>query len=89
MFQELQHRVANNMQFVSAMLRLYAKRAGDDPDAMLTALDDARVRLDIMSRIHRHLYDPANVTRPVGAFFRIYPAGAGRVAEIGAQHQRR
>ncbi|MFC0241842.1 sensor histidine kinase [Rhodopseudomonas telluris] len=69
MFQELQHRVANNMQFVSAMLRLYKKRAGDDPAAMLTALDDARVRLDTMSRIHRYLYDPANVTRPVGAFF--------------------
>jgi two-component sensor histidine kinase len=69
MFQELQHRVANNMQFVSAMLRLYAKRAGQDPAAMLTALDDARVRLDTMSRLHRYLYDPANVTRPVGAFF--------------------
>lgn len=69
MFQELQHRVANNMQFVSAMLRLYKKRAAADPAAMLTALDDARVRLDTMSRIHRYLYDPASVTRPVGAFF--------------------
>lgn len=69
MFQELQHRVANNMQFVSAMLRLYSKRAGQDPAAMLTALDDARVRLDTMSRLHRHLYDPVNVTRPVGEFF--------------------
>ncbi len=70
MFQELQHRVANNMQFVSAMLRLYKKRAGDDPAAMLTALDDARVRLDTMSRIHRYLHDPASVSRPVGDFFR-------------------
>lgn len=70
MFQELQHRVANNMQFVSAMLRLYSRRAGQDPAAMLTALEDARVRLDTMSRTHRHLYDPANVTRPVGDYFR-------------------
>lgn len=80
MFQELQHRVANNMQFVSAMLRLYAKRAGDDPAAMLTALDDARVRLDVMSRIHRHLYDPANVTRPVGEFFQDLCANLGDAA---------
>lgn len=83
MFQELQHRVANNMQFVSAMLRLYAKRAGDDPAAMLTALDDARVRLDIMSRIHRHLYDPANVTRPVGEFFQDLCANLGDAAGAG------
>jgi two-component sensor histidine kinase len=69
MFQELQHRVANNMQFVSALLWLYKRNAGDDPEAMLRALDDARIRLDTMSRIHRQLHDPANVTRAVGDFF--------------------
>lgn len=86
MFQELQHRVANNMQFVSAMLRLYKKRAGDDPAAMLTALGDARVRLDTMSRIHRYLYDPVNVTRPVGAFFQDLCADLLEAA--GAEHVR-
>jgi len=70
MFQELQHRVANNMQFVSALLRLYKRNAGENPQAMLTALDDARMRLDTMSRIHRQLHDPANATRPAGDFFR-------------------
>jgi two-component sensor histidine kinase len=84
LFQELQHRVANNMQFVSAMLRLYSKRAGSDPAAMLTALDDARVRLDTMSRLHRHLYDPANVTRPVGEFFQDLCANLAEAA--GAEH---
>lgn len=69
MFQELQHRVANNMQFVAGLLLLYKRKAGEDPKAVVTALDDARMRLDTFSRIHRHLYDPAIATKPVNAFF--------------------
>ena len=37
MFQELQHRVANNMQFVAALLTLQKRKVGDDPKAALTA----------------------------------------------------
>ena len=68
MFQELQHRVANNMQFVAALLSLYKRKAGNDPAAILGALDDARVRLETISNLHRHLYDPANASRPIGEF---------------------
>ena len=68
MFQELQHRVANNMQFVAALLTLQRRRAGDDPNAALTALDEARVRLETISRIHRRLYDPARIDLPIGQY---------------------
>lgn len=69
MFQELQHRVANNMQFVAALLSMYKRKAGNDPQAILGALDDASLRLQTISQLHRHLHDPANTTRPVGEFF--------------------
>ncbi|GJD97643.1 hypothetical protein OCOJLMKI_4876 [Methylobacterium iners] len=68
MFQELQHRVANNMQFVAALLHLQKRKVGNDPAAALAALDDARVRLETISRIHRRLYDPTNIERPVGRY---------------------
>ncbi len=68
MFQELQHRVANNMQFVAALLTLQRKRVIDDPDKAVTALDEARVRLETISRIHRRLYDPERISLPVGEY---------------------
>ncbi|KQP42421.1 ATPase [Methylobacterium sp. Leaf104] len=70
MFQELQHRVANNMQFVAALLTLQKRKVGNDPKAALTALDEARVRLETISRIHRRLYDPSSIERPVGQYLK-------------------
>ncbi|KQP94881.1 ATPase [Methylobacterium sp. Leaf113] len=70
MFQELQHRVANNMQFVAALLTLQKRKVGDDPKAALTALDEARVRLETISRIHRRLYDPSSIEGPVGQYLK-------------------
>lgn len=68
LFQELQHRVANNMQFVAALLTLQKRRVGSDPRAALAALDEARVRLETISRIHRRLYDPDRIDLPVGQY---------------------
>lgn len=68
MFQELQHRVANNMAFVSSLLTLQKRKAASDPASTLTAFDEARERLDTMARIHRRLYDPASVNLPVGQY---------------------
>ncbi|MDB5647608.1 MAG: ATPase [Methylobacterium sp.] len=70
MFQELQHRVANNMQFVAALLTLQKRKVGNDPKAALAALDEARVRLETISRIHRRLYDPSCIERPIGQTLR-------------------
>ncbi|WP_409567847.1 sensor histidine kinase [Methylobacterium sp. E-025] len=68
MFQELQHRVANNMQFVAALLTLQKRKVGNDPAAALAALDEARIRLETISRIHRRLYDPERIDLPVGHY---------------------
>lgn len=68
MFQELQHRVANNMQFVAAVLTLERKKVVKDPSTAVTVLDEARVRLETISRIHRRLYDPSRVDQPVGQY---------------------
>lgn len=55
MFQELQHRVANNMTFVASLLQL--KQRGATPEAA-QALEEAQDRLITMSQVHRRLYDP-------------------------------
>ncbi|ACL56668.1 sensor histidine kinase [Methylobacterium nodulans] len=68
LFQELQHRVANSMQFVAALLALQKRQAAHDPQAALNALDEARLRVELMARIHRRLYDPASLERPIGAY---------------------
>ena len=69
LFRELQHRVANNLQFVSALLWLRRKKlAGDSAGA--DALDAARARLDMMSRVHRRLHDPSSVDLPIEDYLR-------------------
>lgn len=68
MYQELQHRVANNLTFVASLLELQKRRVADTPATAGQALDEARARLDGMSRIHRRLYDPAAVDTPLDAY---------------------
>ncbi len=70
LFQELQHRVANNMTFVAALLQMQRGKVRDDPAAAGSALDDAMNRLETLSRVHRRLYDPASVELPVDSYFR-------------------
>lgn len=64
MFKELQHRVANNMQFVSAMLTMQQRQMDGTPAA--DALEQAAARFRAMARVHRRLYDPANADRAFG-----------------------
>lgn len=63
LFQELRHRIANSMQFTASLLRLQRRQVGDNPDTARAALDSTIHRLEIMSRIHRNLYDPAGLDR--------------------------
>jgi len=80
MFQELQHRVANNMTFVASLLYLQRRRAGPEG---ATALDEARERIETMARIHRRLYDPALVERPVHEVLRDVVSDLTRAAGRG------
>jgi two-component sensor histidine kinase len=69
LFRELQHRVANNLQFVSALLWA-RKRKLDSDSAGAEALETARARLDMMSRVHRRLHDPRSVDLPIEDYLR-------------------
>lgn len=65
MFQELQHRVANNMQFVGSVLMLQRRRAERDPTGGAQALAAAEERVAAFAMLHRRLYDPAAIASPV------------------------
>lgn len=69
LFRELQHRVANNFQFVSSFL-WFTRKPLDAGSAGAEALDAARARLDMMSRVHRRLHDPCSVDHPIAEYLR-------------------
>jgi two-component sensor histidine kinase len=69
LFKELQHRVANNLQFVSSLLNWQRRTASSDPASSAKALDMAQNRLELMGRIHRRLYDPDAISMPLGHYF--------------------
>jgi two-component sensor histidine kinase len=68
LFRELQHRVANNMTFVAALLRMERKAMDENPQRAALLLEHAQSRLETMARIHRRLYDPEIVDLPLTAF---------------------
>lgn len=67
-FRDLQHRVANNLQFASSVLSLQRRRVRDDPSAAASALDDARDRLVKLAIIYRRLYAPGQLRLSMSAF---------------------
>jgi len=69
MFQELQHRVANNMAFIASLLHLQRRRASESPE-LKAALDSALARIETMSRLHRRLYDPGGADASLEAHLR-------------------
>jgi len=58
LFRELQHRTANNLQSVSALLRQNREAIRRDPIKAAEVIDSAERRFEIMSRINRRLYSP-------------------------------
>lgn len=58
LFRELQHRTANNLQNVSALLRQNREAIRRDPSKAAEVIDSAARRFEIMSRINRRLYSP-------------------------------
>jgi two-component sensor histidine kinase len=69
LFAELQHRVANNLAFVSSLLSLQ-KRELDQDSAAAKVLDLAGLRVMAMSRIHRTLHDQASLDQPLAIFLK-------------------
>ena len=67
LFAELQHRVANNLTFLTAVLDQKARQFDKDGPVgcVLTAVKD---RLMAMSLSHRRLYDPQRVNEPIGQY---------------------
>lgn len=57
LLREMQHRIANALQFLASLLSLQAERI-NDPDAARDALADAASRLGTVARIHRRLHEP-------------------------------
>jgi two-component system, sensor histidine kinase PdtaS len=64
MFRELQHRVANNLQFLSSFLGHAKRRLREQPDESDAQIEALRARLTTMAQIHRQLYDPENIGSP-------------------------
>lgn len=62
LFHELQHRVANTLQFVANMLIMSRKLAEQGKTAD-RALEDAANRVMAMGQLHRRMYDPSNYER--------------------------
>jgi two-component sensor histidine kinase len=58
LFKELQHRIGNNLQSVSALLNIQV-RAVKDPEAK-RALVDSVQRVGVIADIHRMFHDPAH-----------------------------
>jgi two-component sensor histidine kinase len=58
MGKEIEHRVANSLQFVSSVLRLQGKQA---PPEVSNHFDVAARRVAAVARVHRHLLDDSNV----------------------------
>ena len=56
---EVNHRVANSLQVVSAMVRLQASALGDGPAR--GALEDTQRRIEAIAHVHRRLYTTSDV----------------------------
>ncbi|MDO8884419.1 MAG: histidine kinase dimerization/phosphoacceptor domain -containing protein [Pseudotabrizicola sp.] len=68
MFHELQHRVSNNLQVVSSLLKMQRRNVADE--AARAALDVASARLQVVASIQRQLHNPKRQTTDMGHLMR-------------------
>lgn len=81
MFQELQHRVSNNLAVVGSLLHLQ-RRSVKDADAA-HALEASAARVNVVSRLNRLLHDPQAQQIDFGAFLRAVVPDAVAAAGTG------
>lgn len=55
MMREIHHRVKNNLQIVTSLLNVYARKPNSD--AIKQAFSDIQVRINTLALVHRHLYE--------------------------------
>lgn len=94
LLKEIHHRVKNNMQVISSLLNLQARRI-KDRDA-IAAFDNCRDRVRSMALIHERLYRSEELSRVdfheylrslVNELYRAYGMGSGKVKlQIDAKH---
>ena len=66
LFRELQHRVANSLQFIASMLTLARQQAAQGQDAA-SVLDDAAARISATGQLHRRMHNAAHYQRGLDA----------------------
>jgi two-component sensor histidine kinase len=69
LFRELQHRVANSLQFIASMLVLARQQAAQGHDAA-AVLDDAAARIEATGKLHRRMHDTAQLARGLDPLLR-------------------
>lgn len=85
MFHELQHRVANNLQVISSLLKM--RRRGVSDAQAGAALDAASARLQVVSNIQRRLHNPRRQSTDFGALMREVLPEVIETAGMGARAQ--
>lgn len=80
LFAELQHRISNNLQVVSALMTLQKSSLSDAQARQ--ALSEASQRLALIAKLNRKLHDPANAGLDLKEFLRELCQDVSRAAGI-------
>jgi two-component sensor histidine kinase len=80
LFAELQHRIANNLQVVAALMMLQKSSLTDEQARQ--ALSEASQRLGLIAKLNRKLHDPANAGLDLKEFLRELCQDVSRAAGI-------
>lgn len=80
LFAELQHRISNNLQVVSALMTLQKSSLNDEQARQ--ALSEASQRLGLIAKLNRKLHDPANAGLDLKEFLRELCHDVSRAAGI-------